>query len=133
MFYGSDMKFKDLPIPRPSQHEWGLLHEESPKNNYALLQPEFIELFNHTATFKRDSDFPLTLQYLQSIPWLESNEYIVPTRRKTELQIELAPLVYIHSDCFTPSDRDSYVKGLMRHINVDSYGQCVNNKQLPDQ
>jgi hypothetical protein len=35
-------------------------------------------------------------------------------------------------DCVTPSDRDIYVKALMSHIKVDSYGKCLNNKKLPE-
>ena len=32
----------------------------------------------------------------------------------------------------TPSDRDIYVKALMEHIKVDSYGSCLHNKDLPE-
>ncbi|KAG5332657.1 FUCTB fucosyltransferase, partial [Acromyrmex heyeri] len=42
----------------------------------------------------------------------------------------LAPVLYIQSDCDTASDRDSYVSELMKHIRIDSYGACVNNAQL---
>ena len=133
MFYGSNMNLKDLPVPRKPDHEWALLHEESPKNNFALSHPELLELFNHTSTFRRESDFPLTLQYLESLDWLMSTKYLVPTAEKTSLQSELAPLVYVQSDCGTPSDRDSLVQLLMKEMKVDSYGTCVHNKDLPDQ
>uniref|UniRef100_A0A671S7W4 Fucosyltransferase n=1 Tax=Sinocyclocheilus anshuiensis TaxID=1608454 RepID=A0A671S7W4_9TELE len=35
------------------------------------------------------------------------------------------------SDCDPPSDRDVYIQGLVQHIQVDSYGQCLHNKDLP--
>jgi len=44
----------------------------------------------------------------------------------------LAPVLYIQSDCDTASDRDRYVLELMKHIRIDSYGACVNNAQLDD-
>ena len=44
----------------------------------------------------------------------------------------LAPIVYVQSDCYTPSDRERYVKELMQYIDIDSYGQCLNNRKMPD-
>lgn len=40
-------------------------------------------------------------------------------------------MVYVQSDCDPPSDRDVYIQELMQHIQVDSYGQCLHNKDLP--
>lgn len=42
----------------------------------------------------------------------------------------LAPLLYIQSDCDTASNRDIYVAELMKYIRIDSYGACLNNAQL---
>lgn len=42
----------------------------------------------------------------------------------------LAPLLYIQSNCDTASNRDSYVAELMKYIHIDSYGTCLNNAQL---
>jgi alpha-1,3-fucosyltransferase 10 len=133
LFYGTDFALHDLPLPRKENHEWGLLHEESPKNNYLFSFEPIMKLFNHTATFKRQSDMPLITQYLDSIEKLESREFLVSTEDKNRFQKEenLAPVAYIQSDCITPSDRDIYVKALMKHIKVDSYGACLHNKDLP--
>ncbi|XP_002740012.1 GDP-fucose protein O-fucosyltransferase 3-like [Saccoglossus kowalevskii] len=131
MFYGTDFKSNDLPLPRQPHHEWALLHEESPKNNYKLTQPECLSLFNHTSTFKRESDFPITTQYLRDLSDLTSTEYMVKTSEKSKNG--LAPVVYVQSDCDPPSDRDSYVKELMKYIKIDSYGKCLHNKNLPEE
>ena len=120
-------------MPRKPDHDWALLHEESPKNNYLFSYLEALELFNHTATFSRYSDLPLLTQFLDSIPWLESKKYLVPTREKNQLLGELAPILYVQSDCGTPANRDEYVKMLMQEIQVDSYGVCLQNKHLPEQ
>jgi len=42
----------------------------------------------------------------------------------------IAPVLYIQSDCDTASNRDRYVLELMKHIRIDSYGTCLNNAQL---
>ncbi|CAL1290847.1 unnamed protein product [Larinioides sclopetarius] len=131
LFYGSDFKPTDLPLPRSPSHDWGLLHEESPKNNFLFSMEKVMQLFNHTATFRRESNLPLTFQYLENLESLTSKKYFVPTADKNEKGKILAPLVYLHSDCNTPSERDSYVEELTKYIRVDSYGKCLQNKQLP--
>eukprot|EP00061_Rhincodon_typus_P006499 g27202.t1 len=74
---------------------------------------------------------PLTTQYLESIEELKTHKYLIPLSRKNQLREHLAPLVYVQSDCDPPSDRDSYVRELMKYIPVDSYGACLHNKDLP--
>lgn len=132
MFYGTDFKGHDLPVPRKPHHYWGLLHEESPKNNYLFSFPETMELFNFTSTFRRESSYPIPTQYIDSIEWLESKKYFVPTKEKNEYLSELSPIVYTQSDCECPSGRDQFAEMLMEEINIDSYGTCLHNKDLPE-
>ncbi|KAB1257555.1 Alpha--fucosyltransferase 10 [Camelus dromedarius] len=122
-----------LPLPRKARHDWALFHEESPKNNYKLFHKPIITLFNYTATFSRHSHLPLTTQYLEGVEVLKSRRYLVPLQSKNHLRTRLAPLVYVQSDCDPPSDRDSYVRELMAYIEVDSYGECLRNRDLPEQ
>ena len=133
MFYGTDFYLHDLPLPRQENEEWALVHEESPKNNYLFSFKRIMELFNHTSTFKRESDLSLITQYLSSIEDIESTQFLVSTANKNKYQKEedLAPIAYIQSDCNCPSDRDVYIKELMKHVKVDSYGSCLHNKDLP--
>ena len=135
VFYGTDFRLYDLPLPKMSDEEWALLHEESPKNNFAFSFDSVMKLFNHTATFKRESDFPLTLQFLTNVNDLLSTKHFVSTSEKNRLQRDephLAPIAYIQSDCITASFRDDYVRELMKHIRVDSYGRCLHNRDLPE-
>ncbi|KYO35083.1 alpha-(1,3)-fucosyltransferase 10 [Alligator mississippiensis] len=131
LFYGTDFNIESLPLPRKGHHDWALFHEESPKNNYKLFHKPTITLFNHTATFSRHSHLPLTTQYLEGIEVLKSLRYMIPLQKKNSLRKRLAPLVYVQSDCDPPSDRDSYVSELMSYIEVDSYGECLHNRDLP--
>lgn len=133
MFYGTDFTPSDLPLPRKPHHEWALLHEESPKNNYLFSHKPIMTLFNHTCTFRRESDYPISTQHLPTLEWLQDTTYLLPTSDKTKYQSELAPILYVHSDCDTPSDRDTYVKYLQKYMKIDSYGSCLHNKDLPKQ
>ena len=133
LFYGTDLNASDLPIPRTPDDLWALLHEESPVNNHLLFQPGVTRLFNITATFHRDSDFPLLAKEVSSLQWLASNRHVVPVAEKSRLIREegLAPVVYLQSNCYTGSDRDAVVRELRKWIAVDSYGACLRNRQLP--
>lgn len=133
LLLGTDFNIDSLPLPRKAHHDWALFHEESPKNNYKLFHKPVITLFNYTATFSRHSHLPLTTQYLEGIGVLKSHRYLVPLPSKNNLRKRLAPLVYVQSDCDPPSDRDSYVRELMTYVEVDSYGECLHNKDLPRQ
>uniref|UniRef100_G3UUK2 Fucosyltransferase n=1 Tax=Meleagris gallopavo TaxID=9103 RepID=G3UUK2_MELGA len=128
---GTDLSIDSLPLPRKDHHDWAIFHEESPKNNYKLFHEPAITLFNHTATFSRHSHLPLTTQYLENVEVLRSLRHMIPVQVKNSLRKRLAPLVYVQSDCNAPSDRDSYVRELMCHIEVDSYGECLHNRDLP--
>ncbi|KAG5328709.1 FUCTB fucosyltransferase, partial [Acromyrmex charruanus] len=132
LFYGSNLRIHDLPSWRSSAISWGLLHEESPRNNPILVHEEALNLFNYSSTFSRLSNVPLTLLDLPGLEELVANSYYMSTKEKSALMHakNLAPVLYIQSDCDTASDRDSYVSELMKHIRIDSYGACVNNAQL---
>lgn len=132
LFYGSNINIFDLPLPRNDHDIWSLLHEESPRNIPFLSHRDGISLFNHTATFSRHSDVPLTLQYVRSMKSITDGHYVVDTEVKNILLKNLAPVLYIQSDCDTPLDRDKYVESLMEHVSIDSYGKCLHNKNLPD-
>lgn len=133
VFYGSELNFSDLPLPRREQHDWALLHEESPKNGFHFCIPSVMRWFNHTATFARGSDLPLTLQYLRGIEDLTGGKYFRTTDEKNWARDNqhLAPVAYVQSDCDTPVGRDAYVLELAKHVRVDSYGKCLHNKDLP--
>lgn len=132
LFYGTDVDPEDFPLPRREWHEWALIHEESPLNNYMLSHNPMIQLFNHTATFSHKSDYPLTTFAIHHPDYLTRRQP-VSTKQKNAAQKSkgYSPIVYLQTHCDVPSDRDSYVEELMKYIQVDSYGECLNNKDLP--
>ena len=72
LFYGSSFQIDDLPKWKSDKIPWGLLHEESPRNNPILLQHKTLNLFTYSSTFSRFSDVPLTLVDLPGITELLS-------------------------------------------------------------
>ena len=75
---------------------------------------------------------PLTTQYLEGIDMITDPSFVVPVATKNQLIREgLAPVAYVQSGCSTPSGRDDWVEELMKHVKVDSYGECLHNKDLP--
>lgn len=129
LFYGSDLSWNDLPLPRKPHHMWALLNEESPKNNWILTTEKGIRLFNITSTYSRYSSYPLVLHYLHTLEILLQPQRVPTSDKSTG---ELGLVMYMQTDCNPPSDRDSYVRELMKYVKVDSYGKCLHNKELPE-
>ncbi|KAH8293302.1 hypothetical protein KR018_012341, partial [Drosophila ironensis] len=133
LFYGSNLEAGDFPLPRAGRHVWALLHEESPRNVPFVGHNEFLRHFNFTSTFSRFSSLPLTTQYLPSGEALTSRDYFVPFSEKSAWAYpKPTSVVFLQSDCDTMSGREDYVKELMKYVEVDSYGACLPNKQLPE-
>lgn len=58
--------------------------------------------------------------------------YFRSVNEKNKLLNSISPVLYMQSDCVTPLERDPYVVELMKYISIDSYGKCLQNKDLPD-
>ncbi|XP_049868883.1 alpha-(1,3)-fucosyltransferase B-like [Pectinophora gossypiella] len=132
LFYASRLNFTDLPLPRyPEKIIWALSHEESPRNVVELLHETGLNLFNFSSTFSRYSNVPFTLQYMETLGAITNKKHFVETGEKNKFSDKIAPVIFMSSNCYTFSDRENYVKELMKYIPVDSYGECLNNKQWP--
>ena len=81
-FYGTLFKITDLPLPRKEGQLWALLHEESPKNVPTFSYGSMMRLFNITSTFRQESHYPLTTQYLRDIEQITSTEYVKTIEEK---------------------------------------------------
>uniref|UniRef100_UPI00398F8279 alpha-(1,3)-fucosyltransferase 11 n=1 Tax=Pristiophorus japonicus TaxID=55135 RepID=UPI00398F8279 len=131
LFYGTDFRADRAPLPRPPHQTWALFHEESPMNNYLLSHAAGVRLFNLTATFRRHSHYPLALQWLPGAAYLRRAAPPLPRANRLRRRGRAAVL-YLQSHCPVAADRDRYVRRLMEYIQIDSYGQCLNNKELPN-
>lgn len=92
-----------------------------------------MKLFNFSSTFKQYSDYPLTTQYIPNIEYLFQEEMFSILEKNEYRRDGLAPVLYLQSHCDVPSDRDRYVSELMKFIQVDSYGACLNNIEFDNE
>jgi len=133
LFYGTDLTVDELPLPRKAHHEWGLIHEESPKNNGLFFYDDTMQMFNHTSTFKQQSSYPIPTQHIHSESYLlKPLKYTFEEKNTIKQDNNFSSIVYIQSGCNPPSDRDAYVQELMKYIKIDSYGKCLQNKDIDD-
>lgn len=49
-----------------------------------------------------------------------------------ETKTKKAPILWIARNCRATSGREYYISELMKHIQVDSYGECLNNQEFPE-
>ena len=97
--------------------------------------------FNITATFKQDSSLPLDykqfrtwndvlydLDYAREFSKTILSKYDDPTTAITDLSVKKKRpfIIWYVSHCETYSRREEYVKELLKYIDVDIYGDCVN-------
>ncbi|XP_049884226.1 alpha-(1,3)-fucosyltransferase 10-like [Pectinophora gossypiella] len=127
LFDGAQIDY--LPLPR-GYTVWGLIHFESPSTKLMFYHEKALSLFNFSATFSRFSNIPMPLFWFKSLDDIVSPFYYVKTEKKNSMLSEIAPVLYLQSNCYTSVERDAYVKKLMDHIKIDSYGTCLHNKEL---
>jgi hypothetical protein len=114
----------DLPdvLPKRPGQRWVAWSMESTANCPRLDDPGFMAAFDWTMTYRRDADV--------WVPYLNAGlatDLASPPREKAESALA----VYIASNARDHSGRTRYVRDLMRHMRVDSYGRCLQNRRLP--
>ena len=125
LFDGKDLKSNDIPLPRKDSVEWMLIHRDAPHLAPLLYSKLALSLFNVTATFSRQSDYPLTLQHLDDIDSLKRTQAAVSLEKKrAAIKAGGALVVYKSDECDVPSDRDHLVGLLIDLLPVDLFGMC---------
>jgi hypothetical protein len=84
---------------------------------------EFMSQFDLRMTYHLDSDVPAT--YLTH--WCLSYETLL---REPQPKIATVPAAYFVSNCKDKCGRHQYVRTLMKHMPVHSFGKCLNNRTL---
>jgi len=109
-----------LPNGRRPGQRWVAWSHESEVNYPIMDDAAFMAQFDLTMTHQRRADV--------WVPYLpRAEQMFAPPQPKTEA----APVVYIASNPRDRSGRDDYVRELMRHVAVDSYGRRLNNRTMP--
>jgi hypothetical protein len=126
LFRINSVNLTDLPPRKPGQ-PWIVFHWEPPTffSDY-WLNPNITSLFDLKYTYSRLSDiWSGVYERGRNLDLLRSPYIPVEQRDK-----DLAPVAWIASNCRTANRREEYVKELMQHIPVNSYGSCVHTADL---
>ncbi|HXJ80968.1 MAG TPA: glycosyltransferase family 10 [Candidatus Methylomirabilis sp.] len=108
-------------LPKSPGQVWVAWSMESDVNYPQLSNIHYMKRFDLTMTYRLDSDIPT--------PYFHGRtpiEIVRPPLPKTEP----APLVYIASNSRDRSGRLAYVRELMQHAPVDSYGKSLNTRPI---
>jgi len=111
-----------LPFQKPAGQKWVAWSAESEVHYPLLADADFMRQFDLTASYRRDAD--VVLQHFAHEEWLPFEPPPLQSVR------EDAPAVYITSSSVDRSGRTEYVRELMRHLPVDSFGQSLNNRSF---
>jgi len=120
VFHLPTLDLATLPSGRRPGQRWVAWSHESEINYPMMDDAAFMARFDLTMTHQRRAD--VWAPYLP-----RAEQMFVPPQPKTET----APVVYFTSNPRDHSGRDDYVRELMRHVAVDSYGRCLNNRTVP--
>jgi len=114
-----------IPLPKMPGQTWVAWCMESDSNYPQLADARFMSQFDLTMTYRRDSD--VVTGYCDGAYWLPFQPPpLAPQRLR-----EPAPAVYIASSRVDRSGRTRYVRELMQHLPIDSYGRSLRNRALP--
>jgi hypothetical protein len=122
LFHLQTMPGQEFPKRYPGQL-WAVFSMESSVNYPALADQEFMRQFDITMGYWRDATVWTPYFNLGTAKLLR-----LPPVAKTEA----VPLAYFQSSHSDASGRIEYVRALMKHIAVDSYGRVLNNRRLPE-
>lgn len=113
-----------IPFRKMPDQIWVAWSMESDSNYPQLADAGFMSQFDLTMTYREDSD--VVARYCEPADWLPFR----PPPPVEHLSREPAPAVYISSSDVDRSGRTEYVRELMKHLQVDSYGRSLNNRSL---
>ncbi|XP_046858528.1 LOW QUALITY PROTEIN: alpha-(1,3)-fucosyltransferase 11-like [Xenia sp. Carnegie-2017] len=102
------------PLPPSKDVPWILTGMENPVYTPILSDGNFMSQFQLSRSYRLDSDFPTPLFTKPNL------DPPVPFRKKT------GGIIATLSNC--EAVRTAYIRHLMEHVHVDSYGGCLHNK-----
>ena len=105
---------------KPKGQIWVAWCLESDVNCPAMGRSSFMDLFDLTMTYRLDSDIPYTYLY---------PEY--QSAMKNLAKPKSKGINAFISSSYNKSGRVEYLKNLMEHLNIDSYGRIFNNYKIP--
>ncbi|KAK9708433.1 hypothetical protein K7432_009652 [Basidiobolus ranarum] len=131
IFHAPDYNPRDLPKSdykdkRTKTLPWILNTAEAPVNDPWQLDPKNLKNFEYSSTYRRDSHFPISYFGEKLLDYVRRPQ--IPRANNTDH----APIAWIVSNCKAKNKRHYFVRELMKYIDIDIYGHCMNNKEWPE-
>ncbi|CAG8645020.1 9574_t:CDS:2 [Paraglomus brasilianum] len=124
LFHRPDLDANDLPTKQDGQM-W-VLYSGEPLHRYSGKNAKKLEAlypyFNYSLNYRLDSNFPIIYYDTKIMEQL--------SKPPPSFSPDVEPVAWIGSNCDAWNKRHFYIKELMKHIPVASYGSCLNNKPL---
>lgn len=112
----------DVDLVKPEHQKWVGWSLECEENYPYMKDQEFMDIFDYVMTYKKDADIVF--------PYYKSNygDLII----KSFKGIPRDNICMLVSSHLNKSSRQEYLKDLMKHTYIDSYGKLYNNQTLKD-
>lgn len=141
VFNGRNLNSLDLPKERSPHQRYVYMMMES-ADNYPVCDPIFNNFFNWTATYRLDSDIPITYMVIKNkngeivgpnlkMEWisLDSQNLQLENTFYSKLQLKGKTAAWFASKCSTQGGREVVVSRLQEALNsyglnIDIYGTC---------
>eukprot|EP00727_Mastigamoeba_balamuthi_P001742 m51a1_g11565 putative glycosyltransferase 10 family protein (844) ;mRNA; f:3792-9630 len=120
-------------LPPPGQRPPGQLyvaHCMEPVTSYFgrhLSDAAYMRQFDVRVTYQSTSDVPVNYFFVELWQSQRADGTLPPVRASEKRGLA----VWVAHVCETPNRRVEYVRQLMRHVRVDSYGRCLHNADFP--
>jgi hypothetical protein len=130
-YYGTDTEWMERPPFLPDRREgqpWGWYTYEQ-KNYFRLIgEPGWLDYMDFKATYHHDAEVQVTFV----CPWgsKKYEDLRTPPPPKSDDKL----VAFIASNCGAggADGRLNFVRELMKHIRVDSFGLCLHNADIPE-
>ncbi|XP_026317845.1 alpha-(1,3)-fucosyltransferase C-like [Hyposmocoma kahamanoa] len=141
LFNGRNLDSFDLPKVRSPNQMYIYMMTES-ADNYPVCDPVFNNFFNWTATYRLDSDIPMTYMVIRNMSgeivgpkmkmeWVSLDSQNVSLNEKfyTRMQMKRKTVAWFASKCSTLGGRETAVNRLQKALSsygltIDIYGAC---------
>lgn len=123
VFHPPTMNKQKVPKKKLPYQQWTLFCTESEHNYPILDSQEFRSQFDINMTYHIADQVPFTY-FIAMDYYLEYYPFLYPKPEK-------APVMMMISNCKAKNRRGEYLQQLMKYIQIDSYGGCLKNKEIP--
>ncbi|CAG8660197.1 22643_t:CDS:2 [Cetraspora pellucida] len=129
VFHAPDMNWVELPDKETrnvydNKIPWVYYSAEAPAREWEF-DDNMMRMFEFSLSYRLDSDFPATYLDEDLTTILRSPIYPFKDRKQV-------PVAWVVSNCHPVNGRHYYVKELLKYIDIDIYGKCMNNQEVLD-